>query len=290
MDPFSTDSELVNIHTAFTQAQYNLVLSDYEATSFSESNRPAVQVLQYRAQLALGQNSKVLSTISATKASSSPDLAVVRLLALYLNGSEDDAASQAESLAEQHGKNVNVQILAGTVLARAGKQEQALQLLAKHEGSLDAVALIVQIHLSQNRVDLARKEAQSARAFAQDALGVNLCEAWVGMRTGGDAYQAAFYVFEELAQGPSTVSAASLIAQAVAELHLHRFEEAESALDQALALEPENETALTDKYVLDTITGKEATVPKGTELLEDLDAKREAFQQAMSKYSPKFEA
>ena len=43
-------------------------------------------------------------------------------------------------------------------------------------------ALIVQIQLQQNRTDLALKEAQSARRWAQDSLLVNLAEAWVGLR------------------------------------------------------------------------------------------------------------
>lgn len=60
--------------------------------------------------------------------------------------------------------------------------EEALALLAKHQGSLDAVALIVQIQLQQNRVDLAAKEAKNARGWAQDALVVNLVESWVGLR------------------------------------------------------------------------------------------------------------
>lgn len=44
------------------------------------------------------------------------------------------------------------------------------------------VALNVQIHLLQNRPDLAAKEAQNARNWAQDSLLVNLAEAWVGLR------------------------------------------------------------------------------------------------------------
>jgi len=76
-----------------------------------------------------------------------------------------------------------------------------------------------------------------------------------------------------------------------------RIEEAETALDQALALEPENSTALANKFVLDTIAGKDAgearakleSVDKGSEILADLAAKREAFQAAMAKYNPKFE-
>ena len=185
MDPFSSDGELVNIHTAFIQGQYQLVLSDYDSSDFSESNRLAVQVLQYRAQIELGNASEVLSTVSAAKASSSPDLAAVRIYATFdsKKGAHDDAtAAEAEKLAELQGDNLTVQLLCGTVLARAGKQELALQLLAKHQGSLDAVALIVQIHLSQNRTDLAVKEAKGARSFAQDALLVNLAESWVGIR------------------------------------------------------------------------------------------------------------
>lgn len=184
MDPFSAEGELVNIHTAFIQGQYQLVLSDFEPSSFSESNRLPVQILQYRAQCALGQHSEVLSAISSADAQSSPDLAAVRTYATFLSkGAQDEkAAAEAEKLSEQHGDNLTVQLLCGTVLARSDKQEQALQLLAQHQGSLDAVALIVQIHLSQNRTDLAVKEAKGARSFAQDALLVNLAESWIGVR------------------------------------------------------------------------------------------------------------
>lgn len=185
MDPFSAEGELVNIHTAFIQGQYQLVLSDFDASDFSESNRLPIQVLQYRAQCELGQSSKVLSSISTADASSTPDLAAVRTYASFLsNGAQEDdkAVAEAEKLSEQQGDNLTVQLLCGSILARAGKQEQALQLLAKHQGSLDAVALIVQIHLSQNRTDLAVKEAKGARSFAQDALLVNLAESWIGIR------------------------------------------------------------------------------------------------------------
>lgn len=184
MDPFSAEGELVNIHTAFIQGQYQLVLSDFDASDFSESNRLPVQVLKYRAQCELGQASEVLSAVSSAQASSTPDLAAVRIYASFVSkGAQDEkAVAEAEKLSEAQGDNLTVQLLCGTILARAGKQEQALQLLAKHQGSLDAVALIVQIHLSQNRTDLAVKEAKGARSFAQDALLVNLAESWIGIR------------------------------------------------------------------------------------------------------------
>lgn len=48
--------------------------------------------------------------------------------------------------------------------------------------TVDAVALIVQIHLQQNRNDLAVKEVTAAKRWAQDNIIVNLAESWVGLR------------------------------------------------------------------------------------------------------------
>lgn len=75
---------------------------------------------------------------------------------------------------------------------------------------------------------------------------------------GGEKYQQAFYVFEELAQAPSTSASKSLISQAVAELHLGRLSEAEAALQDTVKLEPRDAEALTNSIVLQTIQGKDA--------------------------------
>lgn len=45
-----------------------------------------------------------------------------------------------------------------------------------------SIALVVQIHLQQNRTDLALKEVTAARKWAQDNLLVNIAESWVGLR------------------------------------------------------------------------------------------------------------
>lgn len=291
------------MHTAFIQGQYQQVV-DFDTSAFSASNQPAAQILKYRAQLAQQDYSAVESAISSSDASSNPDLAAVRAYASYAASSftSSSAVEQAESLSQSHSDNLTVQLLAGAVLARAGKTDEALHLLSQHQGSLDAVAMATQIHLAQNRTDLAAKEARSARAFAQDALLVNLAESWIGLREGGDAkYQQAFYVFEELAQAPGSSAATSLIAQAVSELHLARYPEAEQALQQALDAEPENVVALANAVVLYTAIGnvdraaelksklESAEGGKETELLQGLAAKKEAFDAACEKYQPKFE-
>ncbi len=142
--------------------------------------------------------------------------------------------------------------------------------------------MIVQIHLQQNRNDLALKEVIGARRWAQDSLLVNLAESWVGVRLvrgyyshclfffffrlhidkrlqGGEKYQQAFYVFEELAQTQSTSSVRSLVAQAVAELHLGRTEEAQAALEQAVKKEPGSVEAIANFLVLSVLTGQDPT-------------------------------
>jgi coatomer protein complex subunit epsilon len=175
----------------------------------------------------------------------------------------------------------------------------------------------VQIHLQQNRADLATKEAQRARKWAQDSLLVNIAESWIGMREvhisllplqttkannylqGGEKYQSAFYVFEELAQTSQSQSPHSLVAQAVSELHLGRLPEAEAALQQAHEIAPNNADTIANLVVLNTLLGKtKETADLKKQLaqadgehraLKDWKEKKGEFEKAAAKYSPKFE-
>lgn len=160
---------------------------------------------------------------------------------------------------------------------------------------MHSVALAVQIRLSQNRLDLAIKEVSTAKRWAQDSLLVNLAESWVGLRVGGEKYQQAYYVYEELAQAPGSSTARTLIGQAVAELHLGRVEEAEVALQQALQKAPADPDALANMLVLETIVGKEdagglaalRNADPDHPLLVDLDEKSSLFDKAAAKYTVK---
>ncbi|KAL7914895.1 coatomer subunit epsilon [Trichoderma velutinum] len=291
MDPYSAEGELINIHTHFYQSQYQEVI-DFDTSSFSPENALPARVLQLRARLALGQAEDVLADVQGEAV---PDLEAVGALAEYNLGKTDSALKTIEKLAASAADNVTVQIVGGTVLQAAGKSEEALALLSQHQGSLDAVALIVQIHLQQNRTDLALKEVTAARRWAQDSLLVNLAEAWVGARVGGEKYQQAFYVYEELAQGSSTFSVQSLIAQAVCEIHLGRLEEAQSALDQAIQKDSKNADGIANLLVLNSISGNNTeelveSLKKASpnhQLLLDLEEKSSLFDKAAEKYSAK---
>lgn len=170
----------------------------------------------------------------------------------------------------------------------------------------NSVALIIQIHLANNRLDLARAELQRARSWAQDALLIQLAEAWVHLRQGGAKnYQSAFYVYEELATQPSTTSAQAHLAQSICELHLGRLPEAEAAMDQAVAesgIGSGNsgvtavEAVAMDRAVMFSVLGRDKErqeILKGlganSEIIQGLTEKREAFAAAAAKYNPVFE-
>lgn len=292
MDPFSAEGELVNIHNAFYQGQYETVI-DFDTSSLSAENKVPARTLQLRAQIASGQAKEVFANVK--QEGNAPDFVAVKALAQYSTGDVSGAVLEVERLIESQSDNPTVQVLGGIVLQAAGKTEDALSLLGKHQGNLEAIALTVQIQLQQNRTDLALKEVQAARKWAQDSLLVNIAESWVALRLGGERYQQAFYVFEEMAQAPSTSATKSLVGQAVAELHLGRLPEAEAALQQAVQKDPKDVEAIANFIVLNIISGKDSSELKSSlesaapehPMLVDLREKSQLFDQAATKYSAK---
>ncbi|OJJ49940.1 hypothetical protein ASPZODRAFT_58178 [Penicilliopsis zonata CBS 506.65] len=295
MDPFSAEGELINIHNAFHQGQYTSVI-DFDTAALSPENQLPARILKLRAQIALGQAEEVVTETDAeSEGDGEADLAAVKALAQHAAGDNDAALSTAHDLAENYPDNASVQVLCGTVLHALGNSEEALALLSRHQGNLEAVALIVQIHLQQNRTDLAIKEVQAAKRWAQDSLLVNLADSWLGMRVGGEKYQSAFYVYEELASAPSTSAPLSIVGQAVAEIHLGRLPEAEAALSAALAQYPDDVQIIANTIVLNVLAGKPSDelearlkqVQPSHPLLVDLEEKSAFFDTAAAKYAPK---
>ncbi|KAJ5332357.1 hypothetical protein MYU51_019369 [Penicillium brevicompactum] len=292
MDPFSAEGELLNIHSTFHSGQYQGVI-DFDTSVLSPENHLPAQVLKLRAQIALGQYDEALAEPSIED--DSPDLSAVKALALQSSSKTDAALQLAQELAENYPENNTVQVLAATVLQTQGLSEEALALLAKHQGNLEAVSLIVQIQLQQNRTDLALKEVQAAKRWAQDSLLVNIAESWVGLRVGGEKYQSAFYVYEELASAPSTSAPLSIVGQAVAEIHLGRLPEAEAAIDAALEKYPTDVELIANSIVLNVLAGKPSEeqesrlqqVAPTHSLLTDIQEKSELFDTAAAKFSAK---
>ena len=130
-----TLAELLNINNAFNQGQYQNVI-DFDISAFATENALAARVLQLRAQIASGQSDEVLAEVEGED--DVPDLAAVKALAQYAAGNASEAIKGAEALIAVASSNSTVQILGGTILQAAGKSEEALSLLSKHQGNLEA--------------------------------------------------------------------------------------------------------------------------------------------------------
>ena len=85
----------------------------------------------------MGETEEVLADVEGED-EDTPDLAAVKALAQHVAGDTKDAVKIAEELATEESDNATVQTLCGMVLHAAGKTDQALALLAKHQGNLEA--------------------------------------------------------------------------------------------------------------------------------------------------------
>jgi coatomer protein complex subunit epsilon len=208
----------------------------------------------------------------------------------------------AEKLASDPiaSEDPTVQLCSGTILSSPSTYESAITLLSKHQGSLEAVLLLTHLHLQSNRLDLATREVAAAKRWAQDSLLINLAEAWVNLRTGGEKYQAAFYVFEELAATDQSGGSSS-VGQAVSEILMGRGEEAEVGLKNVMGREGGGGTeALANSVVLahlmgrgeegDKLMGRLGEVDPHHPLVVGCREKSEMFDEAAKKYSAKLAA
>lgn len=130
------------MHNAFHQNQYQQVV-DFDTSSFSSTNALPARILKLRAKVAIGEAAAVAKELASQN--SPIDLVAVRTLAESVaEGPEAEGPkNKALELSQSHGDNLSVQLCAGTVLANAGLREEAVNLLSKHQGSLDAYVSLV---------------------------------------------------------------------------------------------------------------------------------------------------
>lgn len=128
-------TELLNIHNALYQGQYQTVI-DFDTSALSPENQLPARMLKLRAKIALHRTDDALAEVSGEE--DTPDLAAVKALAQHTAGDTDAALSLAQDLAENYPDNGNVQVLVGTLLQAQGCSEEALALLSKHQGNLEA--------------------------------------------------------------------------------------------------------------------------------------------------------
>lgn len=96
------------------------------------------------------------------------------------------------------------------------------------------MAVIVQIYLSINRTDRAKKEFDRAKQWAEDDLLLQLIESSIGLIAAKDGYSNANSFYTEQLGNPSLSSPHILTARGVTRILRNEIPEAKSDLEESL--------------------------------------------------------
>ncbi|KAF8809485.1 coatomer complex protein [Phlegmacium glaucopus] len=237
-------SELYHVKQQFIVGAFKTLVQTPLPDSTSSDYIPRI-LYNARAYIALNEPKNALEMIPED--SENIALKAVASLARYVDAADSTKAEAAlEELrdlsVEIEGEDVDgserdkalVRVLAATAFARAGEVEEALETLGSDTEDLEAVALIVQIYLSINRVDLAKKQFDRSKRWAEDDLLLQLIESTIGLVTGKDNYSNTSSFYSEQLGNPSLSSPHLLTARGVTRIMRGEIQEAKSDLEESL--------------------------------------------------------
>jgi len=198
----------------------------------------------YRSYLSLGQHHIILSEIKDNSPKTTVGLRAIKVLASFLEdqSTRDIAVLQMKEWLEDGSANNNrtLQIIAATLFAHVDVRE-ALRVLKKGS-NMEQYAMLVQLYLRMDRLDLAQAQLKSMKAIDEDHTLSILASAWVSIATPGKAQDAA-YIYDELIDKYSS-TALLLNGLAAAKMQQGHFEEAETQLQEALQKAPSDPDTL----------------------------------------------
>lgn len=132
----------------------------------------------------------------------------------------------------------------------------------------NSVSVIVQIYLSINRPDLAKKEFERSKRWAEDDLLLQLIESMIGLTTGKDEYHNTYTFYTEQLGNPSLTSAQVLTARGVTRILRNEFSEAKSDLEESLEQRKDDPEALIASAVASRLIGTKKGEADAKELWE----------------------
>ncbi|KAF9174170.1 hypothetical protein BGX21_009898 [Mortierella sp. AD011] len=307
------ESTLFAVRNLYYSGNYAQVISEASSSrvraSANQATAHQLDLFLFRALIATKDYARVAQEITE---SHRLGLQALKAQAVYLDAVQSaDATGRDAALAHlremlnvhspedpnPEASALEVKVVVGQVLASEGLVEEALTVLLPHNNHLESVAVVVQIYLQMNRLDLARKEVDSCKSWAEDAMLAQLMEAWVGLRVGGgDRYQNAYYIYEEIATSSTSPTVKSLVGEAVCNIQMGQYPEAEGILQEALAKEPGNTDAIVNQIVLSTLLSKPTeeinaliqrlqSVAPNHSYLQDLDLKSSLFDRAALRFA-----
>ena len=222
-----------------------------------EAARLERDVLALRSHVGLGHAARVAAEADAAAAPLA--LQAVRALARYLSAPERRAevVAQFEAWAGDAAAAAvpAVQAMGATVFLHEEQPLLALRAL-RGFGSLEALALSIEVYLRMDRVDLAERQLRALQERDDESALFQLSAAHVCLALGGDKYREALSTLQEVLQRYGEDGTAVTAALSAALVCLRRFDEAERVLKEALAKEPNAPELLINYLALLQHTGR----------------------------------
>lgn len=254
--PNSDIDVLIDVKNAYFQGNYQQCINEAQklkGLTIEQSNLRDAFV--YRAYIVQKKFSVVMDEITS---SSPPELQAIRVLAEFLS-----FPSRRDSIVDKMDKqmssgfeadNSTMITVAAMIYHHVGNYESALRVL--HQGDhLECSALTIQTLLAFDRVDLARKELKSMQEKDEDAILTQLATVWVNLFSGGDKYQEAVYITQEIIDKyGSTPLLLNLLACCYS--GQGKYEDVETVLQESLDKDPNNVDTLINLFVNSSYVGK----------------------------------
>jgi len=252
----SDTDELFEVKSQFYIGNYQTAINEAQKLKVhSPELKVARDYFVYRSYIALKKFSVVMSEINS---GAPAELQPLRMLAEYFS-QPNKRESIVLKLDEEISSILDVSnyvflLVAATIYYNEASFETALKVLHQSD-NLECRALILQTLLKMDRVDLAKKEIKTMQEIDDDAVITQLASAWLNLQLGGDKLQEAYYTFQELAD-KNTSTAMLLNGQATCFISQGKYEEAESALQEALEKDSNNTDTLVNLVVLSQLSSK----------------------------------
>jgi len=240
----------------------NFQLAINEAQKISKGFAPEACIVRdsfvYRAYIAQKKFTVVLEEL---KPGTNPQLAPLRTLAEFFSVTNLQIRDQViEKLDKRVAggfdplADVLLIIVAATIYQNIGEHEKSLSILHQAE-SLECSALAIQSLLAYDRLDLAKKELKNMQEKDEDAILTQLATVWVDLYMGGEKYQEAYYIVQELID---KYGSTPLLYNLLAAVYLAqgKFSEADGVLQDALDKDPNNADTLINLFLNSHFTGK----------------------------------